>query len=68
MKGVCSKQDVCVSPRGYGNMVKQANFVNNGNRKIEYGLLDGRKEGEHKCLGFVEMSGRCVMRDTFYLK
>ena len=35
---------------------------------MEFGQLDGREDGEHIDVGFVEMSWIFVMQDAFFLK
>ena len=47
-------------------MTKEAATVNNCVRKIGLVLLDGRKDSEHKSVGFVEVSGIFAMYDVSF--
>ena len=37
-------------------MTSEANSTHNGSEEIKFGSLDGREDGEHNGLGFVEVS------------
>ncbi len=46
------------------DIAKKANSVNNGERKIEFGLLGG-EESEYNGVYFVEISEILAMQDAF---
>ena len=48
------------------NIVKWANSVNNRDRKMECGLLDGGEDGEYNGVHSVETSQRSAMLDVFF--
>ena len=47
-------------------MFKQANFANNGARKLKFGSHDGQEDREYSSIDFVEKFEIIAMRDDFF--
>ena len=50
------------------NIVKEANFLNDGVIEMKCGSLDGAEDGEHSGIYFVGISKIFAVQDAFFFK
>ena len=54
--------------RKINDMQKQAGSAHNDARQLGFDLLDRKEDGEHNCVGSVDISGIIATLDDFFLE